>query len=123
MANRFSSAVLALIEKNKMLGVRSGKEHNYTRIWVVVIKRRVFVRSWNDKSTGWYRAFLENPFGTIHAGEREIRMRAKKIRAKSLLDAMERAYREKYNTPASLKWVKGFGTAKRRAATLEFVLR
>jgi hypothetical protein len=29
----------------------------YTGVWVVVVEGRAFVRSWNDKSTGWYRAF------------------------------------------------------------------
>ena len=53
----FSNDLVAAFQKAKILGVRAGTEHRYTGVWVVVVKRRVFARSWNDKPTGWYRAF------------------------------------------------------------------
>jgi hypothetical protein len=123
-AARFSKPVLAALDAGKILGVRAGSEHRFTGIWVVVAGGRVVVRSWNDKPTGWYRAFLEEPDGVIRLpGAREIRVRAKKIRGERLLDTIDAAYAEKYDTPASLKWVRGFREDKRRATTLEFVPR
>ena len=59
----------------KILGVRAGTEHRYTGVWVVVVEGRVFVRSWNDKPTGWYRAFQAQPLGSIQLAGREIAIR------------------------------------------------
>jgi hypothetical protein len=119
----FSRPVLAALQDAKIIGVRSGDEHRVTGIWVVVVNRRVFVRSWNDKPTGWYRAFLAEPRGALAIDGREIRVRAKKTRGERLLDAIDAAYGEKYSTPASRKWVVGFATPRRRAVTMELVPR
>jgi hypothetical protein len=54
---------------------------------------------------------------------REIRVRARKVRGERLLDAIDAAYGEKYNTPASRKWVHGFAQARRRKTTTEFLPR
>jgi hypothetical protein len=123
-ARTFSKPALAALDAAKILGVRAGTEHRFTGVWVVVVNGRVFARSWNDKPTGWFRAFIEEPLGAIQApGGRETRVRAKKVRGDRLLDAIDDAYAEKYNTPASLKWVRGFRQRRRRATTMEFVPR
>ena len=120
----FSKPVLDALESAKILGVRAGTEHRFTGVWVVTVDGRVFVRSWSDKPTGWYRAFLDEPLGVIQAPSgREISVRGKKVRGERLLDSIDAAYAEKYHTPASLKWVRGFKTARRRATTLELTPR
>ena len=120
----FSKATLAALNAAKIVGVRSGTTHKFTGIWVVVVKDRVFVRSWGDKPTGWYRAFLEEPRGSIQApGGRAVPVRGKTVRGERLLDGIDQAYAEKYDTPASLKWVRGFAEPQRRKTTLEFVPR
>jgi hypothetical protein len=120
----FSKPALAALDAAKILGVRSGTEHRFTGVWVVVVNGRVFARSWNDKPTGWHRAFVEEPRGTLQVPNgREIPVRAKAVRADGLLDAIDEAYGEKYNTPASRKWVHGFSQARRRKTTTEFVPR
>jgi hypothetical protein len=89
-AQRFSKPVVAAFDKAKIIGVRSGAEHRYTGVWVVVVGGRVFARSWSDKPTGWYRSFVEEPRGTIQIPkEREVRVRAKKVRGERLLDTIE----------------------------------
>ena len=120
-ARRFSEPVLGELARAKILGVRAGAEHRYTGVWVVVVEGRVFVRSWNDKPTGWYRAFLAQPRGSIRLAGREIAVRARQTRGERLRDAVTRAYAEKYNTKASEKWVRGFAEPRRAAATLELV--
>jgi len=117
----FSDDIVETLRKAKILGVRAGTEHRYTGVWVVVVDDRVFVRSWNDKPTGWFRAFTKERSGMIQLGEREIRVRGKVVRSARLRDAVTAAYGEKYNTKASQKWVKGFAEPARLATTLEFV--
>jgi hypothetical protein len=81
----------------------------------------VLVRPWNDKKSGWYRAFLAEKRGAIQLDGREIPVRAKPVRSAKLNDAMDVAYGEKYTTKPNQTYVKGFATAKRRATTLELV--
>ena len=123
MANNvtFADTVIEEIRKSKILGVRSGTEHRYTGVWVVVVNNRVFVRSWNDKPTGWFRAFKKQPGGTIQIGDLEVSVRARLTRSARIRDAVTEAFGEKYNTRASLKWVKGFAEPSRALTTLEFV--
>jgi hypothetical protein len=120
-ARRFSGPALEELAKAKILGVRAGAEHRYTGVWVVVVESRVFVRSWNDEPTGWYRAFQAQPLGSIQIAGREIAIRARQLRGERLRDAVTRAYAEKYDTKASEKWVRGFAEPHRSAATLELL--
>jgi len=47
---RFPAEVLALLGQAKGLGIRAGKsQHRFVGIWVVMVKDRVFVRSWSVK--------------------------------------------------------------------------
>src|ERR687896_1594740 len=99
-ARRFPKATLEELGTAKILGVRAGAEHRYTGVWVVVVEGRAFVRSWNDKPTGWYRAFQAQPLGSIQLAGREIAVRARRLRGERRRDAVTRAYAGKYNTKA-----------------------
>lgn len=120
-ADRFSERELALLRDAKIVGVRSGDEHRHTGVWVVVVEGRVFVRSWNDKPTGWYRAFRAQPHGSISAAGQEWSIRARSVRSERLRRAVTDAYAVKYPTKASEKWVRGFAEAEREATTLELL--
>lgn len=117
----FSSAEIDALTKAKILGVRSGSDHRFTGVWVVVADDRVFVRSWNDKPTGWYRAFRKEPLGSIQVGADEIPVRARPVRSERLQRAVSAAYARKYPTKASAKWVSGFAEPAREATTIELV--
>lgn len=120
----FSKSVLAAIDESKILWIRAGiRPRRFRGIWVVVVDGRVFVRSWNDKPTGWYRAWLDEPRGAIKVGEREVRVRARRTRSERLRAGVDRAYAAKYVTPASRQYVKGFSHPRRRATTLELIPR
>jgi hypothetical protein len=119
----FPDSLVEAIRKAKILGVRAGTEHRYTGVWVVVVENRVFVRSWNDKPTGWFCAFRRQPMGKIQIGDLEVAVRARLTRSARVRDAVTVALGEKYNTKASLKWVKGFAEPSRALTTLEFVGR
>jgi len=120
---RFSGPRLDALVRAKILGVRAGNRHRYTGVWVVVVERRVFVRSWNGEPTGWFHAFLAEPAGAIQLGGREILVRGIRIRSPRLRQAVTAAYAAKYDTKASLRWVRGFAAAGRLERTLEFVPR
>lgn len=118
----FSKSILASVSADKIIGVRAGtKPHRIIGIWAVVVEGRVFARSWGIKPRSWYRTFLEEPQGIITVGEREIPVRAVQTRSERLKDAVTRAYKEKYKTPWSLHFVRGFANKKRRDTTTEFV--
>lgn len=121
-AKRFPRNMIATIRDEKILGIRAGtKPHRVIGIWMVVVEGRVFARSWSMKPRSWYRTFLEEPRGIIVVNDREIPIRAINTRSERLKDAVTYAYREKYNTPGSLHFVKGFALKKRRDTTTELV--
>jgi len=122
-ARRFPPAVIAALDKSKILGIRAGTEHRFIGIWVVVVEGRAFIKSWTIKSRGWYRAFQVDPLGAIQVGTRTVRIRARPVRGKALLDAIEAAYAAKYNTPGSIKYIEGFKMSERRRTTTELVPR
>ena len=125
MVRTLPRAVVKAIDESKILGIRAGarSDHRFTGVWPIVVEGRVFARSWTLKPAGWYRTFLDDPVGTLQVGEREVRVRAVPVKSERLRDAVEEAYAEKYHTPASRKYVRGFRTARRRDATIEFVPR
>jgi hypothetical protein len=118
-------AIVAAIDASKILGIRAGarSDHRFIGVWPVVVKGRVFVRSWTLKPDGWYRTFLDDPVGAIQVGERQVRVRAVRVRSDRIRDAVEGAYAQKYPTPGSRKYVRGFRSKRRRETTIEFVRR
>jgi hypothetical protein len=118
---QFARSIVEEIDQTQYLGIKAGarSNHRFIGIWAVVIDGRVFVRSWTLKPGGWYRTFLEDPLGALQLGRREVRVRAVPARGERIRDAVERAYAAKYNTPGSVKYVRGFRTRRRRDATME----
>lgn len=120
---RFPDDILASIHKDKILGIRAGREsdHRIIGVWMVVVEKRVFVRSWSMKPRSWWRTFLEDPHGSIFVGDREIPVRAIQTRSERLKDRVSQAYKEKYNTPGSIQFVKDMSRKKSRDTTTELV--
>ena len=117
-----SKRSIAEIRDAKILGIRAGtKPHRIIGIWAVVVEGSVFVRSYSLKPRSWWRTFLEEPRGIIEVNGREIKVRPVFTRSERLKTAVDRAYREKYNTPGSLIFVEGFRFKKRRDTTTELV--
>ena len=66
MKRQFSDDIVAAIRRSKGLRIRAGTgQHRFIGIWAVVVRDRVFVRSWSGKPNGWCRTFLKEPHGTI----------------------------------------------------------
>ena len=121
--NHFPDDILAAIRRDKILGIRAGREsaHRVIGIWAVVVERRVFVRSWSMKPGSWWRTFLEDPHGSVFVGNKEIPIRTIQTRSERLKDLVSQAYEEKYNTPGSIQYVKDMSRKKSRDTTTELV--
>jgi hypothetical protein len=122
-AKQFPLEIVATIDKSKIIGIRAGDQHRFIGLWVVVVENRVFVRSWSVKPTGWHAAFLENPIGALTIGTDQYDVKAVQTRSERLKDLVSKAYAEKYNTKASLKYVQDLSSEKSRATTTELVPR
>jgi hypothetical protein len=121
--SRFPDHILAMLRDAKGLRIRAGNtQHRFIGIWFVMVRGRVFVRSWSVKPKGWYRVFMKDPRGTILLANHEIAVRAVSTGDKRLRDAVDRAYLQRYNTPGALKYAKDLGSPKPRATTTELVL-
>ena len=119
----FSEEILATLRKEKILGIRAGTDssHRIIGIWVVVVEGRVFVRSWSMSPRSWWRTFLENPHGSMFVGDKEFRIRAIQTRSERLKDLVSAAYKEKYNKPGDIQYVKDMSRKKSRDTTTELV--
>ena len=122
LKKRFTDNILAAIRKEKILGIRAGSEttHRVIGIWAVVVERRIFVRSWSMKPRSWWRTFLDDPYGSMFVGTKEFPIRAIQTRSERLMDLVSAAYKEKYNTPGSVQFVKDM-SGKSRHTTTELV--
>jgi len=118
---RFSPEVLQELAVGRILGVRAGERHRFTGVWMVVLDDRLFVRSWNNAPSGWYRAFRAEPRGVIQIGERQIEVDARRTRSAALRKKVSAAYAKKYPTKASERWVRGFAESERELTTVELV--
>ncbi len=98
----FSDDLLTALQESKGLRIRAGSgRHRFIGIWFVVVKDRVFVRSWSVKPDGWYRTFLKESCGTIQIANNEIAVYAARIKDKSLRDAVANAPLRQPNTASS----------------------
>jgi hypothetical protein len=119
---QFSDDILVALQEGKGLRIRAGTgQHRFIGIWVVVVRDRIFVRSWSVKANGWYRTFLNEPRGSIQVGDHKIAVRAIRTKSEALRDAIDRAYLDKYSTAGAVKYAKDLGSAKSRATTIELV--
>ena len=125
MGKRLSKPVIEAADAAKILGIRAGarSDHRFVGVWPIVVHGRLFARSWTSKRDGWNRTFIDDPLGVIQVGDRELRIRAVRVKSEQLRDAIDEAYAEKYDTKASQKYVRGLRSKKRRETTTEFVPR
>ena len=81
----------------------------------------MFLRSWSMKPRSWWRTFLDDPYGSVFVGEKEIPIRAVQTRSERLKDMVSQAYKEKYNTPGSAQYVKDMSRKESRDTTTELI--
>jgi hypothetical protein len=84
-----------------------------------VVENRIFIRSWSLKPNSWVHVFRAEPRGVIQVAGREFPVRAIHTRSDRLKDLVSKAYKEKYHTPGSLKYVRDLARSRSRATTTE----
>jgi len=120
MATAFPKPILNTIRKSQAIGIKAGKaRHRVIAVWTVVVKNRVFIRSWSHKKRSWYHAFRKDRVGELHLGPRKIRIRPVFVRSEVLKDLVSKAYAEKYHSPGSVRFVKDMSRSRSRDTTTE----
>ncbi len=122
MPKKFNRETLNAIHDAKLIHIRAGTgPHRFIGIWAVVVRSRVYVRSWSMKPRSWYRTFLKEPTGAIQIADQEIAIRALRTRGEKLKDEIDQAYLDKYNTKGWIKYAQDLAREKSRATTTELV--
>ena len=67
---KFSKAFLKCINETQITSVRASKGRDkFTGIWMVVVKDRIFGRSYYGADRSWYTAFLNGDNGDLKCGK------------------------------------------------------
>jgi hypothetical protein len=121
---KFSEAFLKCINETQITSVRVGKDRDkFTGIWMVVVKERIFGRSYYGADRSWYTALLNGGKGEIMCGNEIIPVKGLKPADISTINkAINKAYEKKYLVKAHNKiWVDGLAAPERAARTMEFI--
>jgi hypothetical protein len=121
---KFSKAFLKCINETQIPSVRAGKgREKFTGIWMVVVKDRIFARSYNLSDRSWYTTLLNGDNGDIKCGKEIIPVKSLKPGdIKTITKAINKAYEKKYLVKAyNKKWVDGLCEPERVARTMEFI--
>lgn len=120
----FSKTFLKCINETQITSVRAGKDREkFTGIWMVVVKDRIFARSYNLSERSWYTTLLNGDIGDIRCAKEIVPVKGvKPTDINTITDAINKAYEKKYLVKAyNKKWVDGLAESKRVARTMEFV--
>ncbi len=72
-----------------------GRRHR-TTIWVVVDGEDAFVRSYRGDAGAWYRDVIRHPEAVLHAGGRQLAVRAQRADDAQSIERCSRALERKY---------------------------
>jgi hypothetical protein len=120
----FSKAFLKCISGTQITSVRAGKgREKFTGIWMVVVKDRIFARSYQLSERSWYTALLNGDTGDIKCLKEIVSVKGLKPEdIDNVTAAINKAYEKKYLVKAyNKKWVDGLAQAERVARTMEFI--
>ena len=121
---KFSKAFLKCINDTQITSVRVGKGRDkFTGIWMVVVKDRIFGRSYYGAERSWYTTLLKDGIGEIKCGDEIIPVKGlRPADIKTINKAINKAYEKKYLIKAHNKiWVDGLAAPERVARTMEFI--
>ena len=120
----FSKTFLKCISETQITSVRAGKNREkFTGIWMVVVKDRIFGRSYYGAERSWYTALLNGDDGEIKCGKEIIPIKGGKPKdIHTINKAINKAYEKKYLIKAfNKKWTDGLAEPERVARTMEFI--
>ena len=121
---KFSKAFLKCIAKTQITSVRVGDGRDkFTGIWMVVVKDRIFGRSYYGAEKSWYNALINGDTGDIKCEKEILPVKGLKSADINIITkAINKAYEKKYLVKAyNKKWVDGLCEPERVARTMEFI--
>ena len=121
---KFPKPFLKCINETQITSVRAGKDRKkFTGIWMVVVKVRIFGRSYYGADRSWYTALLNGDSGDIKCGKEVLPIKGlKPVDIDTITKAINKAYEKKYLVKAyNKKWVEGLCKPERVARTMEFI--
>lgn len=120
MTKRFDPQLVKAAERELVIGVRVGEEHRFTAVWAVVFDGRMFARSWSTTRGGWRDAIGDGAIVAVQIHGVEVSADARPIVDEATNARVDEAYRAKYHTPASAKYVVDMTAGDSRRSTVEF---
>ena len=121
---KFSKAFLKCISETQITSVRVGKGRDkFTGIWMVVVKDRIFGRSYYGAERSWFTALLNGDNGDLKCGKEIVPIKGvKPADINTINKAINKAYEKKYLIKAfNKKWTDGLAEPERVARTMEFI--
>ena len=121
---KFSKEFLKCINETQITSVRVGEGRDkFTGIWVVVVKDRIFGRSYYGAERSWYTALLSGDDGDIKCVKEILPVKGlKPADINAITKAINKAYEKKYLVKGyTKKWVDGLCEPERVARTMEFI--
>jgi hypothetical protein len=121
---KFPKAFLKCINESQITSVRVGKgREKFTGIWMVVVKERIFGRSYYGAERSWYTAFLNGDAGDIKCVKEIVAVKGvNPPDIDKINKAINKAYEKKYLVKSyNKKWVDGLAEPERVGRTMEFL--
>ena len=121
---KFSKEFLKCIKGTQITSVRIGEGRDkFTGIWMVVVKDRIFGRSYYGAERSWYTALLSGDKGDIKCVKEILPVKGLKPADINIITkAINKAYEKKYLVKGyNKKWVDGLCEPERVARTMEFI--
>ena len=115
--------IIHFVENNSLIGLKAGNERpDFLEIWMVVVKGRVFARSWAMSERSWYTTFLKNKEGFIKCGDWVSAINGiVPLDLPELGEEINKAYIKKYDFGANSVYVQEIIEKNRMDKTMEFV--
>lgn len=116
---------LKYIQSNNLIGIKAGSERpDFLEIWMVIVRDRIFARSWGMAERSWYNSFLKDPEGQIKCGDQVYTIKALIPEdIDQLTEEINQAYLVKYNSEHNRQYAIGIIEDKHVEKTMEFILR
>jgi len=119
-----NSKALEYIKTNSIIGIKAGNQRpDFLEIWMVVVRDRIFARSWGLAERSWYHSFVKDPMGQIQCGDTIYTIKAIiPSDINELTDEINQAYLTKYNTGQNIRYSKGIIRQKHIDHTMELII-
>ncbi len=116
---------LEYIKTHNLIEIKAGSERpEFLEIWMVVVRDRIFARSWGLAERSWYTTFLGCSEGQIKCGDTIYVINAVVPRDLNLLtDEINQAYLAKYNSGRNSQYAIGIIEEKHVEKTMELIIR